>query len=187
MSLIIPSCNVKSKFLKSLPVGTVFEDPRNHYNYEIIEKKINSTLSKVAVPYISGDKEPIQISVPERHLKLEHPQRANIMQYMKQKILELESINDELLKKKGKSTFQQIQDLLGENQEYFETESEVFCIDKSCIVIPAKIKNYFDVEEAKKSLKELQSKMWKDHELLQKIMRKQPSVQSKVLNLLSEK
>jgi hypothetical protein len=46
-------------------VGTVFRDPRNNYNYEIVEKKINSTLTKAALPYI-GTKEPTDVNVPDK-------------------------------------------------------------------------------------------------------------------------
>ena len=102
MSLHIPSCNVKSKFLKSLPVGTVFRDPRNNYNYEIVEKKINSTLTKAALPYI-GTQQPTDVDVPDKYLKLENPNRANILSFMKQRLAELEQINGDLVRKRGKS------------------------------------------------------------------------------------
>jgi hypothetical protein len=40
------------KVLKSLPISTVFQDPRNNYSYQIIERDNNSTFSKAAVPYL---------------------------------------------------------------------------------------------------------------------------------------
>jgi hypothetical protein len=61
--MLVPSCTIKARFLKSLPVGTVFQDPNNRFNYEIIEKKINKTLTKVAKPHFEG-KIPIEIDVP---------------------------------------------------------------------------------------------------------------------------
>lgn len=105
MSLHIPSTNVKSKFLKSLPIGTVYRDPRNNYAYEIIEKKVNSTLTKTAVPYNHGNVQPIEIQVPDIHLKLENPPRANILFFMKQRLAELEDINGKLIEKRDKSSY----------------------------------------------------------------------------------
>ena len=43
--MIIPSTTVKSRFLKTLPVGTIYKDPRNNHIYIIEEKKINECLS----------------------------------------------------------------------------------------------------------------------------------------------
>jgi hypothetical protein len=62
MKLIIPSTTVKSRFLKTLPVGTIYKDPRNGHSYIIEEKKINECLSKTGVPYIGSDA-PIEIHV----------------------------------------------------------------------------------------------------------------------------
>ncbi|KAJ3088324.1 hypothetical protein HK100_008075, partial [Physocladia obscura] len=63
--------------------------PRNEHTYEVQERKINSTLSKVGVPYF-GSNEPIVIDVPEKWMKMVNPTRANINQSMKEQIIELE-------------------------------------------------------------------------------------------------
>ena len=52
MKLTIPSNTVKSK---TLPVGTVYKDPRNGHSYIIEEKKINECLSKIGTPYLGSD------------------------------------------------------------------------------------------------------------------------------------
>ena len=44
MTFNIPSTTVKSKYLKSLPISTVFRDPRNDYSYQVVERDNNSTL-----------------------------------------------------------------------------------------------------------------------------------------------
>ena len=49
MKLTIPLTTVKSRFLKTLPVGTIYKDPRNGHSYIIEEKKINECLSKTGV------------------------------------------------------------------------------------------------------------------------------------------
>ncbi|KAI8616114.1 hypothetical protein BC830DRAFT_1119317 [Chytriomyces sp. MP71] len=54
-------------------MGTVYKDPRNNHIYNVDEKKINSTLSKVGVPYF-GSEDAVEIDVPEKHLKLENHQ-----------------------------------------------------------------------------------------------------------------
>jgi hypothetical protein len=78
MKLTIPSTTVKSRFLKTLPVGTIYKDPRNGHSYIIEEKKINECLSKTGVPYIGSDA-PIEIQVPDKYMKLDNPKRANII------------------------------------------------------------------------------------------------------------
>jgi hypothetical protein len=35
--MLVPSCTIKARFLKGLPVGTVFQDPNNRFNYEVID------------------------------------------------------------------------------------------------------------------------------------------------------
>ena len=62
MTLNIPSTCLRSKYLKKLPIGTCFTDPKSGYNYEIVEKKLNDTLVKVAIPYLASEKEPITLS-----------------------------------------------------------------------------------------------------------------------------
>lgn len=185
MSLHIPSCNVKSKFLKSLPVGTVFRDPRNHYHYEIVEKKVNMTLSKAALPYIDGTKQPIDINVPDKFLKLENPNRANILSFMKQRLLELEQINDELLKKRDKSCYQQIQEILGEKLTH-ESETHIYSLD-SGLVFPVRKQKYPSIEEALQTLEETKKEVWKCPKMLQRVMARQPSVQTKLLTILNSK
>ena len=96
MKLTIPSTTVKSRFLKTLPVGTIYKDPRNGHPYIIEEKKINECLSKTGVPYIGSDA-PIEIQVPDKYMKLDNPKRANIMALMKDKLNQLESLNRELM------------------------------------------------------------------------------------------
>ncbi|KAJ3004506.1 UNVERIFIED_CONTAM: hypothetical protein HDU68_005043, partial [Siphonaria sp. JEL0065] len=59
------------------------------HNYIVEERKINSTLSKVGVPYF-GTEEPISITVADKHLKLENPVRFNVNQSLKERIIELE-------------------------------------------------------------------------------------------------
>ena len=139
MTFHIPSTTVKSKYLKSLPISIVFRDPRNGYSYQIIERDINSTLSKTAVPYL-GKNEPITIDVPDKYLKLENPKRANIMALMKQRIAELEQMNKQLAKAKHKSTYHKIKKALGDNR-HFETDSKIFIIAHG-VVYPLKKKHY---------------------------------------------
>ncbi|KAI8614096.1 hypothetical protein BC830DRAFT_1190616, partial [Chytriomyces sp. MP71] len=74
----------RNRFLKTLPIGTVYVDPSNSHKYEIQERKINMTLSKVGVPYF-GSKKAITVTVPESLMKMETPVRANIYQTMKEK------------------------------------------------------------------------------------------------------
>jgi hypothetical protein len=184
MTFHIPSTTVKSKYLKSLPISTVFRDPRNDYSYQVIERDNNSTLSKAAVPYL-GKQEPITISVPDKYLKLENPKRANIMAVMKQRIAELEQMNKQLAKAKHKSTYNKIKKALGDNR-YFETGTKIFIIAHG-VVYPLKKKHFSSTEEALDAAEEIEKVIWKDTKLLQKLMSNQPKIQSKLLEVLTKK
>ena len=61
MPLNIPSTSVRSKYLKTLAVGTVYKDPKSGYNYEVVEKKLNSSLVKVSIPVLCQIFNPIYI------------------------------------------------------------------------------------------------------------------------------
>ena len=87
MTLNIPSTSVRSKYLKTLPVGTVYKDPKAGYNYEFTEKKLNNTLIRAAVAYLGSEKQPISLDVPEEFLKVEHPHKANVMKLMKNRLM----------------------------------------------------------------------------------------------------
>jgi hypothetical protein len=39
MTLTVPSTTVKAHFLKTLPLSTVYKDPRNNHIYEVQEKQ----------------------------------------------------------------------------------------------------------------------------------------------------
>jgi hypothetical protein len=110
MKLTIPSSNVKVKFLRTLPISTIFVDPVNCYKYRVEEKAVNGTLTKEANPFL-GEEAGIEINVPDHLLKAKNPKRYNIMSGMKkrisefedtiagmkQKIQELEALNKQLL------------------------------------------------------------------------------------------
>jgi hypothetical protein len=63
--------------------------------------------------------------VNEKHLKLENPNRANIMVTMKKKLSQLEAINAELMTKLDfKSRYDKIVEFLGK-EKYFESEDDL--------------------------------------------------------------
>ena len=72
MTVTIPSTTVRNRFLKTLPIGTIYKDPRNEYHYEVQERKSNTTLSKVGVPYF-GSNQVIDIDVPDKWMKWSTP------------------------------------------------------------------------------------------------------------------
>ena len=95
MQLVIPSSTLRSKYITTIPIGSVIKDPLNGHSHIVEEKKLNNALSKVASPYF-GDTEPTEITVEEKHLKLVNPKRANVNAIMKNRIKELEAKVQEL-------------------------------------------------------------------------------------------
>jgi hypothetical protein len=140
MKLTIPSTTVKSRFLKTLPVGTIYKDPRNGHSYIIEEKKINECLSKTGgTPVIHRQRCPIEIQVPDKYMKSDNPKRANIMELIKDKLNQLESLNREFMCKLDvKSRYQQIKELMGE-RKYYETERDIFYVGDECFTYQMRI------------------------------------------------
>ena len=72
MTLNIPSTSLRSQYLKKLKVGTVYADPTTGYFYQVIEKQLNNSLIKVAVPSFDGSKAIQLDDVPEQFLKVQN-------------------------------------------------------------------------------------------------------------------
>ncbi|KAJ8327674.1 hypothetical protein O5D80_002985 [Batrachochytrium dendrobatidis] len=87
--LVIPSCSLRSKYIRTIPINQVILDPVNKLKYIIEEKRSNNnTLSKVASPYF-GDEEPLVLEVSDENLKIANPNRFNPSVLMKNRIAEL--------------------------------------------------------------------------------------------------
>ncbi len=70
MTLTAPSTTVKAHFLRPLPIGTVYRDPRNNHLYEVKEKRVGKAYSKIGVPYF-GTTEPVELEdIQDKHLNL---------------------------------------------------------------------------------------------------------------------
>ena len=183
MKCVVPSTSVRNKYLKSLPIGTVFKDPRNNHVYEIQERKINSSFSKVAIPYF-GQNEPIEIDVPEKLMKMENPVRANINQSLKERIAELEETISQLRAKSEEgvkqSLFAQIKQLMDGNDEY-ETEKEMFSLGKNIIFYAKKNGD----NNARESIERQKKDIWTDPTFLDELTRNQPAIQKRLLKHLT--
>jgi hypothetical protein len=184
MTLSIPATSLRSKYIKTLPVGCCYKDPKSGYNYQVIEKKLNNTLVKVAVACIGSDKQVITLDdVPDEFFKLEHPQKANIMKVMKNRLMILQQQNQRLLEERNKPLYQRIKEISKE-KNFFETDDMYYCL-QSGMVLPMKKKQYPSVESALSKLDDSIDKIFKDSKLLCKAMAKQHSIQSNLFKLLS--
>jgi hypothetical protein len=182
MKITIPSTTVKCRFLKTLPLGTIFKDPRNNHVYEVQEKKIGNCYSKIAVPHF-GEDEPIELDVPAALMKVENPERANVMVRMKQKLAHLETVNGQLMNKLGlKSRFDQIQELM-EGRKYHIEEEDGYLID-SGVIFHLRKKDCKDGECLKTSLDNFCDKAWNDTSSFMKVMDRQQRLQQKLLSCL---
>jgi hypothetical protein len=184
MKLTVPSTTVKCRFLKTLPIGTIYRDPRNNHVYEVQERKVGNCYSKIAVPHFGGD-EPIELDVPDTLMKVENPERANIMSLMKQKLAHLEAINAQLMSKLDlKSRFDQIQELM-DGRKYHVTPDDGYLVD-SGLIFHLRKKDCKEGECLKSSLDSLYEMAWKDTSSLMKVMERQQRLQQKLLSCLSK-
>jgi hypothetical protein len=195
MTVSIPATTVRSKFLKTLPVGSIYKDPRNEYTYEIQERcinSINSTLSKVAVPYF-GSTEPVIVDVPEKHMKMINPVRANINQSLKQKIVLLEEtvnrLQSELLTDKGSnavinekepqkdSLLDKIKQLMN-GKEYYKNGGEFFYVDNSLVY-------YSRSSDGKENIKKIKKDIMKgDLDMIKELTDNQSAIKKRFFKYL---
>jgi len=179
MKVVIPSTTVRAKFLRRLPIGTVYSDPNNDYKYKVIEKQVGAGWSKVGVPCLEPV-EPIDIQVPDNLIKVANPKRANIMTQMKQRILQLE---DELaqLRTRSNDCLDKIRSGLDEDN-YYCGKTDLYHL-QSCFLF--NVKHQGDIQAAKQKMLKLEESCWKDSELIQKLVAKQERIRSKLLDEMS--
>jgi hypothetical protein len=180
-SLNLPSTTVKSKYLKCLPIQTTYQDPINGYFYQVVEKEFNSSLIKAALPSFDGTKA-IKIDVPEKFLKLQNTTRPNINALMKQRLTELEAENKCLKSNKYRCTTTRIKEQLN-GKCYYESEDYFYCF-KDNIIVPVKKSKYPKVEDALQKHESTMEEVWKDSDILHKVIQKQDKLQETLLALL---
>lgn len=126
MHLVSPSSTLRSKHIRTIPIGSVIKDPLNGHSYIVEEKKLNKAQSKVAPPYF-GDTELTEITEEEKHV---NPKRANVNALMKNRINELEAKVQELNSQLGsRSKYEQIKN----GEEFFEDEKYLFTIGNGIV------------------------------------------------------
>lgn len=197
MKLTIPNSRVKVKFLKTLPIHTIFLDPVTCYKYRVEERQHNGTLVKEANPYL-GDGEGIEINVPADLLKAKNPKRFNIMSGMKekitelkQKIQELETLNKQLLATCSPTDKMEIiQSKLGDKR-YLETDENSYLLDNGLVVqLPKKRMKgeggQIDGQEGgavtcRQECEKLRDRIWREPDALAKLVKRQPKLQDRIL------
>ncbi|KAI8914144.1 hypothetical protein EDD86DRAFT_186668, partial [Gorgonomyces haynaldii] len=154
---------------------------RNNYNHGVVEKSVNATLTKNAMPYV-GPKDPIVIDVPDEHLKQENPHRANITSSMQQRLHELEGIAAEYTKNRAKSTYDQMKELL-DNKNFYETDTHFYLLDMGLVFEMDKKKTHSH-DHAQFRLEAFKKSMCEKPEQIEKMTSNQPTLQSQLLGLL---
>jgi hypothetical protein len=46
MTLSIPSTTLRAKYIRTLPINSVYKDPKNDQNYIVVERKLNNSFLK---------------------------------------------------------------------------------------------------------------------------------------------
>lgn len=169
-----PSCNLRSKYIRTIPINTVIIDPVNKHKYFIEERKLNNSLVKVTTPYFGSDGG-IELEVEQEHLKLANPKRANPSIIMKNRINELEAKVSELNKHLStQSTYQQIKNLL--NSETYYDDRKYLYTARDGIVFAVKLTA--NMKETERVLEEYVKTVWKSPEHLHALMVGQKRLQA---------
>jgi hypothetical protein len=137
----IPACNLRSKYIRTIPINQVITDPVNGLKYIIEEKRLsNGSLSKVATPYFGTDEGLQLLEVDQHHLKIANPRRCNPSILMKNRIAELEDkvtlLNNQL---SSSSKYEQIKNYMGD--EKYHTDEKYLYTARDGIVYAAKFEN----------------------------------------------
>jgi hypothetical protein len=179
--LNLPSSSLRSKYIKNIPTGTIYLDPRNHHIYQVVEKRLNNSLLKVATNYV-GNEEPIVLEdVPDSMFKLENPLKANPSKLLKSKILSLEEKCQSIMRHQHKSLYRRIKEIIGDS--CYETNDTIYLLH-SGLVLPFKRKHYPTCDNAKANLEVMVHRIFTDTKMLPKVMDKQQSLQEKLYRIV---
>jgi hypothetical protein len=182
MTLNIPSTSLRAKYLKTLPINTVYIDPKNGQNHKVVERKLNNSLIKGAEHYLGNDIEPIVLeNIPDEMLKIDNPVKANPNKLLKSKIQSLEDKCRVLLQNQYKSLYHRIKELLDDN--YHET-SDCFYFLHSGLVLPFKKRYYPTIASVLSAVDKMVHSIFSDIEILPKVMEKQHKLQQKLYRMI---
>ena len=179
--ITLPSCSLRSKYLKTLPVHQIFNDPKTGHKYQVQEKRVGNSLVKVAVNYLGNEDGIILEDIPESMFKLQNPTRANITQLMKSKINSLEDTCRKLIQNQHRPLYHRIKEILNEN---FHETDETYYLLHSGLVLPFKKKHYSSIDVARANVDHVVHKIFKEPKVLAKMMEKQHNIQTDLMRML---
>ena len=117
----LPSTTVRSKYLRTLPINTVYVDPKNGHKYQVVERRVGNVMLKAALNYLDNEIEAIQLeNITPDMLKVDNIKKANINKSMKMK-MKIHTLEDKvrrLLLTQHKSLYNRIKELLGDVDYY---------------------------------------------------------------------
>ena len=150
MTLSIPSTTLRAKYIRTLPINSVYKDPKNDQKYIVVERKLNNSFIKTAEPYFEDKIEPMVLeNIPEDMLKIDNPIKANPNKLLKSRIQSLEDKCRVLLQNQYKSLYHRIKELLDDN--YHET-SDCFYLLHSGLVLPFKKVHYPTIADTQRAI-----------------------------------
>ena len=182
MTLSIPSTSLRAKYLKTLPINTVYIDPKNDQKYIVVERKLNNSYIKTAEPYFEDKIQPMVLeNIPDDMMKINNPIKANPNKILKSKIQSLEDKCRVLLQNQYKSLYHRVKELLDDN--YYET-SDCFYLLHSGLVLPFKKVHYPTITDVQGAVDEKVRAIFSDIDILPKVMEKQHKLQQKLYHIV---
>jgi hypothetical protein len=179
--LNLPSSSLRSKYIKNLPTGTIYLNPRNNHIYQAVEKRLNNSLLKVASNYVGNEELIVLDDVPDSMYKLENPMKANPLKLLKSKILCLEEKCQSIMRHQHKSLYRRIKEIIGDS--CFETKDTIYLLHLG-LVLPFRRKHYPTCDNAKANLQMMVHRIFTDTKMLPKVMDKQQSSQEKLYRIV---
>ena len=101
--LNLPCSNPRSKYINNLLTDTIYLDPRNNHIYQVVEKRVNNSLLKVAYNYVGNEEAVVLDDVPDSMFRLENPIEVNPSKLLKGKIFSLKEKCQSIMRHRHKS------------------------------------------------------------------------------------
>ncbi|EGF76703.1 hypothetical protein BATDEDRAFT_28306 [Batrachochytrium dendrobatidis JAM81] len=111
-------------------MDTIYLDPRNNHIYQVVEKRVNNSLLKVAYNYVGNEEAVVLDDVPDSMFRLENPIEVNPSKLLKGRILSLEN-NTSLLCGININHYKRIKEMIGDS--CYETNDTIYSLHYGCI------------------------------------------------------
>ncbi|EGF82104.1 hypothetical protein BATDEDRAFT_23405 [Batrachochytrium dendrobatidis JAM81] len=160
-------------------MDTIYLDPRNNHIYQVVEKRVNNSLLKVAYNYVGNEEAVVLDDVPDSMFRLENPIEVNPSKLLKGRILSLEN-NTSLLCGININHYKRIKEMISDS--CYETNDTIYSLHYGLVVFFKK--HYPTCDNAKVNLEMMGYRIFANIKMLPRVIEKQQSLQEKLYRIV---